>query len=69
MHFQMGYQISEDLVADILTKVFRDVPKWQHAVNLVGMGVRTGAGDTPAPRGSKKAKKSKKLAKAADKMV
>ena len=51
---KIKYKVSDGMVAHVFTKVFREVPKWQHAVNLVGMADRTGGGDTPAPVGSPK---------------
>ena len=58
---ELEYVETDKQVADVFTKVFREVPKWQHAVNLIGMAVRTGGGDTPVPVGSPVKGSSKKV--------
>ena len=57
-NFTMRYEVSDEMVADIFTKAFRELPKWQHAVNLIGMGVRTSGGNIAVPYGSSAAKKA-----------
>ena len=57
-NFTMRYEVSDEMVAGIFTKAFKELPQWQHAVNLIGMGVRTGGGNILVRLGSPASEKA-----------
>ena len=62
--FGITYSRTEAMAADIFTKTFKELPKWQHAIKLIGIrpsGSRPEKPPEPGPRPETEAKNAENL--------
>jgi len=62
--FGITYSRTEAMAADIFTKTFKELPKWQHAIKLIGIrpsGSKPEKPPEPGPRPETEARKAENL--------